>query len=286
MKKLLKLVVLLVVLVIIGLGAVVYYIDAIARTGIEKGATHALGVPTTLEKADVELLGGEFSMSGLKVANPAGFDAPHFLRLNEGAVAVSLGSLREDTVELPHLTLAGVDVHLEKKDGKGNFNVIMDHLKRFESDAPRDPDSKQFVIRKVEVRNVNAHVDVVPIGGQLTKLDVPIDSIVLKDVGSGGGVDMSELTSVLLKAVLAAIIQKGGGIIPADLLGDLQGQFAKLEGLGDFKVEVAGQALQGFGSVTEGLGEAVEDVGKNIGDEAGKALEGLGDLIGGGKKRD
>jgi hypothetical protein len=294
MKYLFKLIAVLVVLVVVALVAVVYYIDAIAKRGVEAGATFALGVPTTLETADVGILSGEFSMSGLTVSNPPGFDAPHFLRLNDGGVAVSLGSLREDTVELPHLTLSGIDVNLQKKPDGSNFQAILANLKRFEGDGSKPADDaggKKFVIRKVEVKDIHVHADVVPIGGSLTRVDVPIESIVLNDVGSGGsGVNMSELANVLFKAIFAAVLQKGGGILPADMLKDLGGGLEQLKGLGDLNVQVAGQALQDFGKslggAGEGVGQAVENVGKSIGEGAEKALEGVGDLFGGGKKND
>ena len=38
-------------------------------------------------------------MSGLDVANPSGFSAPHFLDMKSGEVDVSLGSLRQDVIE-------------------------------------------------------------------------------------------------------------------------------------------------------------------------------------------
>ena len=62
-------------------------IDAIARAGIERGATFALGVPTTLGSANIGILSGEFTMSGLDVTNPEGFDGDYFLQLDEGFVA-------------------------------------------------------------------------------------------------------------------------------------------------------------------------------------------------------
>ena len=92
MKWLLKIAVILIVLVVIVVGAAFFYVDSIAKGAIERGATYALGVNTTLGSADVGLLSGEFSMSGLDVDNPEGFVEAHFLRLGTGYVSVSLGA--------------------------------------------------------------------------------------------------------------------------------------------------------------------------------------------------
>ena len=82
MKLLIKIVVVLVLLLVIGVLTTFFFIDRIAKAGVEKGATYALGVPTTLKSADVGVFAGTFAMSGLNVANPEGFDKePHFLKL-------------------------------------------------------------------------------------------------------------------------------------------------------------------------------------------------------------
>src|SRR5262245_37914607 len=128
MKKLFKLVILLIVLVfVVGLGAF-FYIDTIAKAAIEKGSTLALGVQTKLNSAKLRILDGQLIMSGLDVANPSGFESKHFLNLKDGDVAVTLGSLDDDVVEVPHLLLSDVDVNLEKKSGKSNYQIILDNL--------------------------------------------------------------------------------------------------------------------------------------------------------------
>ena len=52
-------------LVAVLVGIVVVSIDTIAKQGVERGATYALQVPTTLDKADVGIMSGTFAMSGL-----------------------------------------------------------------------------------------------------------------------------------------------------------------------------------------------------------------------------
>ena len=63
---------------------------------------------------------GTLEIDGLKVSNPPGYQASHFLRLDEGALAVGLGSLTKETIEVPSVTLSGVDLILEKKGAAAN----------------------------------------------------------------------------------------------------------------------------------------------------------------------
>ena len=289
MRTLIKLLVVLVALFIAACIGVMIYANTIAKSAIERGATYALGVPTTVKRAKVGFVSGEFGLDGLNVANPEGYDQPHFLTLDDADVAVSLGSLLDETVELPTLSLKGIDVNLEKKSDKANYQVILENLKKFESGDKPAEDGKEFVIRTVEIIDIVVHVNIVPLGGELTKLDVPIERIELKDVGSGGQpVRLADLSNVILKAVLAAAISKRGAALPADVLSGLQSGLGGLSSLGDMGVgtiSVGGESLQGaIGELRKGAEELLEgagDTGKEAGEGVGKALEGLGGILGG-----
>ena len=309
MKLLIKIVVVLVLLVIIALLAGLYYIDHLAKIGIEQGATYALGVDTQLDSADVEILAGEFSMSGLNVANPPGFDTAHFLKLGDGGVAVSLGTLRNHTVELPQLTLAHLDMNLEKKQGQSNYNAILDNLKRLQSgQKPAEPSQgKRFMVREILIEDVNVHVDLLGFGGQLSKIDVPVKKVRLTEVGTGegGGVKFSELVSLVIQAVFLAVVENGADL-PAELIGELQNGLAALPSLDQLGIGVqaaVGDQLQeltgklgdlgdivgtdaDLGGLEEQAGEMTRDVAGEVGDkvkELGKELPGL---FGGEKDKD
>ncbi|UCD75857.1 MAG: hypothetical protein JSV91_02850 [Phycisphaerales bacterium] len=294
MKILIKLVVALIAIVVIVIVAAFYFIDHIAKAGIEGGATYALGVETTLDEADVGVFSAEFSMAGLNVSNPEGFDTSHFFNLSSGGTKVDLNTLRSDTVKLPHLTLAGLDMNLEKKGGKSNYDVILDNLKRLESGEKPEAESgegKDFVIEEVIITDVNVHVDMLPVGGEISRVVVPIDEIRLTNVGTGedGGVKFSELFGVLLKAVLMAVVQNGADL-PGEIVGELQNGLAGLRPLGDMGVgvvtEIGGQ-LQDITGQFEGVVEGAGDIGEGlgeVGEEVEGALKGLGDLFGGDKK--
>jgi hypothetical protein len=273
-----------VVLVVVGVLGVFLYVDRLARAGIERGGTHALGVPTTLEEADVGIFSGTFAMAGLSVANPQGYPADHFLRLDTGNVAVTLSSLREDTVELPSLALSGLDMVLERHGDKANYQVILDNLKRLESGEkpPAEPEGgKRFVIRKLEIRGVQVHLDLLPAGGELTKISIPIDRIELSNIGSEtkGGVLIRDLAGVLVKAVLGAVIEKGGNL-PADLRGSLEAGLGQLKPLEEMGIGVVTDIQKKLEDALRG-DKPLDDIQKDVQD----TIKGLGDILGGDKKK-
>jgi hypothetical protein len=279
-----------VLLLVVAAVAVVFYINSIARTGVERGATHALGVETTLASADVGLFSGEVELKGLEVDNAAGFDAPHFLKLGEAGVAVDLASLRADTVVVPRFTLDSLDVNLQRKAGSSNYQAILDHLKSVQGEPsePAEPgQEKKFVINELLIRNVSIHADVAglpgAVGDALTAT-VPIKEIRLTDVGKTGdgvggtGVTVSELASIVVQAVLAAAVESGQGIIPGDILEDLQGALSGLDGLEGLGLEVAGQAQEALDKARQDAEKAAQDAidkGKKEVEKLGDDLKGL-----------
>ena len=263
-------------LVLLAVAGVVVFvsIDAIAKAAIERGSTYALGVQTTLGSADIGIFSGEFRMKDLDVANPEGFTSDSFFTLGEGFVAVSLGSLRQDTVELPTLALSGVQMNLEKKGGSSNFGVITDNLKRFESGdtgQPGDPaePGKNFVIREIVITDINVTVDLLPLGGMLKRIEVPIDEVRLTDVGNDG-LTTAEMTALVIKAIMAAVVENAGDL-PADLVNDLGGALGNLVSLKDLGITQTVDIKE--------LKEA-QDVAKSVDD----AIKSLGGLLGGNKK--
>ncbi|MCB9837734.1 MAG: hypothetical protein H6813_00195 [Phycisphaeraceae bacterium] len=301
LRKILGAISCLLVLAVVVVVAIVFVaIDSIARVAIEEGGSYATGVTTKVDSADVRVFGGSFEMRGFEIDNPEGFKSPHFLGMADTRVALSLGSLASDTVRLPELTLAGIDVYLEGTGSGANYNQILKNLKRFESEDQPKPGSgkgqkkagsgKSFVIDTVTIDGVQVNVAGIP-GVAQTVGDVTIDvpKIELHGVGSQGGMSLAEVVNLIVKTVLSATIEAGGGIIPADVLNDLGGQLAQLESLGDLGItavgdvgDIAGQigeeAAKAVGDVAEGAGKALDDAAKDV-------TKGIGDLLGGGDKK-
>ena len=308
MKKLLKVVVVLVMICVLSLAGAGWYIvkniNNLAKRGIEAGGQYALGVTTTVDGVSLHPLRGELELEKLKVANPAGFSSPHFVQLGEGELDVSLGSLRSDVIEVPLLRLTGIDVNLERKDGKANYTAIMESLSKLKgssSPSAQPGNEKRFIINQLDIEKVNVHVDMLggagavgQIVGGATKVNVPIEKIQLTNVGKTGtgikgtGVTGEELASIVIQAVLNAAAENGGGLIPSDILGDLKGSLASLDGLKDIQASVtakAGDAAKKMGAEAQkAIDQAGEKAQKAIDDAAKKIGDGLGNLIPGQKK--
>lgn len=263
-------------LVVIGaLVATLFYADRLARRGVEQGATAALGADTRVGGVSLGLFSGRVGMSDLRVANPQGFDseAP-FLHIEEGHVEVQLASLLEPTVHAPRLGLRGIHVLLESRGLETNYGAILDHLKRTgagTSRAPRDPDErgKEWVIQELVIEDVHVRAQLSTAGGHVSR-EVTIPQIRLADVGSRtrGGVLVSELSGLVVRAILTAAAKQGVDL-PHTVLQQLRGQLPPLGGV----VVGVGEAARGVGS--QGAEELLEGAGRAVEEGAGRALRGL-----------
>lgn len=300
MKKLLKIVVILllifVVLIGIGVGVFFYNVDSLAKRGIQDGGTYALGVPTSVGGVSLHIFSGQMSLSELKVENPQGFTAKHFITMKKGEVAVTLDSLNKEIVDIPKLTLSGIELNLERSPSGSNYGKIIDNLSKLKGSSPPSGTEKKFIVRELTIENISIHADLLgapgPIGqvvNPVGKVNVPIERIQLKDVGKTGtgmggtGVTMTELSKIVVQAVLAAAADKGYGTIPGEILNDLKSAVTSFDGLVNLPVAIIGRA----GETATMLGGVVGNVGKTAGDainNVGKGIvDGIGGLLGGNK---
>ena len=263
----------LLALVLLAAGAIAFSIDRIASAAIERGARQALGVDTRLGFVHLRLLGGELRVRGLEIANPQGFASAHFLVVGAVEVKASLGSLRSDVVRVPLFLLEGVDVSLERRGRGSNTDAILANLKRFESTRAAGRESaapgpeKRFVVSRLVIRDVTAHVEWSQLASQASALDVTLERIELADLGGERGLTLPELSNVVVKAVLDGV--RGSGQLPVEVARDLAGG---LRGLARLPVVVTGGVLGGAGGV---LGGAAGSAVRGVGDAFVRSLEGV-----------
>ncbi|MEO0588038.1 MAG: AsmA family protein [Planctomycetota bacterium] len=300
-KVVIGLVVVLVLAVVLGIVGVISYADSIVKAAIEKGGTYATGVDTTVDSVSLGLFSGEMGMTGFDIANPEGYSRPSFFAMGQSDVAVSLGSLRSDTVRVPYIRLDGVEMSLLRENGEFNYQVILDNLARLSGDAPAEEaeeqgGGKRFIVDEITITDVTV---VAAALGQEIEIDIP--EIALTDIGSEttGGVLLSQLQGVIIKAIMDAAVKSGvdlpgamgtalaAGLANVPEIADIGSQsideVSKVvsEKLGEVGVGEEAQA------VVEDLGTAAKESLEGGADKAGEAIkQGLGGLLGGNKDKE
>lgn len=309
MKKILKIVAVVALLLIVAVVGIVVIalgqVDKIAKMAIERGGTYAMQVDTTVDSVDVNITGGTASMVGLNIANPAGFDTSHFLRMADANASMNIETINSDTIVMPSITLNGIDVILDKGGNPSNYNTILNSLKRFESadqgggsgtSTPAGEGGKKLIINSLKLQDINIRVANMP-GISLAVGDVAVNipEIELRDVGKDKSMTTAEVINLVVKTVLAAAIEAGGGIIPGDVLGELGNGLAGLSSLGDLGIEALGdlkldEAMSGMQEqvekATENVQQQLDDVTKDVEKKIDDATNEIKNIFGGGKKKD
>ena len=274
MKLALKLLAALLVLVALAVGGLFLGLDSAVRAAVEKGGTRALGVPTHLADASLSPFDGELTLGGLEIENPPGFEARPFLALARAHTSVDLASLQSDVIRVETIELEQVELFLQRREGRSNYRVILDHLGgdgEPPADEPAGEEGPRVRVDRLVIRDVHAEFDLLPIGGELTRASVTIPELVLEDLGNAeGGASVAEITARVVKALLQASLQAGGEVLSPELLVDLKDGLA---GLGVRALDLGEGVL---GQVEQALGE--------VGGKAGEALKDLQGLIPGKKK--
>jgi hypothetical protein len=265
--------------------AALVYIDSIARTLVVRGATYALGVETSLDSAQIGLLSGSFRLAGLEVGNPPGFEEPDFLRVGDARLDLDLRTLRQPTLHVPRFEIRGIEVDLDRQQGKANYAAILDNLARFESEEPEprpaaaagEEPGRRFVVEQLVIRDVEAHVRVLE-ARRVGKVTLIVPEVLMRNLGGEGRpLTAAQLSSVVVKAVLASIAEAGPGL-PGDVAGGLSRGLGRLASV---SVELpqggrlANAAAGAVGAGAEAAGEALES-GRSSAQGASQRLKDLG----------
>jgi uncharacterized protein involved in outer membrane biogenesis len=245
---------------------VVYFnLNRIVKHQIEVQSTSSLNLETRLASARLAIFGGSFSMNDLQIASPEGFSAARMLQLDNGAVEVSYGQLRQDPIHIKSLTLKKPVIAIEQANGKFNFQVVQDQLPK--SDPNAKPVNVIIDILKIEDAQVVLRPGLPGLSQEL-KLNVP--SFEMHDVGSGEGNKNGAAIKDVAVLVISSLAEKAGDMSNIDALKGQLTAAAK-----NAQVQARAAVEKSLQSVQEKLkGAGLDNVGKDLNGSIDKALGG------------
>lgn len=344
MKTLVKiLAVLLIVGLLLGVGLFLTRNSLIAGVLAKAGST-ALGTKTSVDSVETDFGSGAFAIRGLVIENPDGYGAENIFSFGAAETDLPLGNLRKDPLVIERVGLSGLSVSLERKDGKFNYEPILENLKRFGggSDGETSPEEKPaeevakgegktIRIERIDISDWTLQLD---LSEQIQLDPLKLEGWTIENIEVGGDQATGELVGRIFNEVLERVLSEGLPGIPADVLaqigpeldalkgsltgglaelgGDLQGKLddamqdgkAQLDDALQQGKDALGEGLEGLGGQLgglEGLGglevpegaealdgvQGLEEAGGDLLNNAENTLkQGLGGLLGGGKKED
>jgi len=231
-----KIVLFVIVLLIAGLAAAYFARNMLAEKAVEAGSEYALGVKTDLGSASLGIRGGSLELNRLEISNPEGFTAKNFLSLRRGVFDVDAGSVLDDEVRVDSFVIEGVTLNLEQIDRKGNYKVLLDHIKQL--DMSSSGESRKYHISLVALRDINVNGSL-SLLGQKNEKSFKLDNFSLRNIGGDNGATISQVTATVVRSLISKALAAGGGRLPDGFGGNLDE--LKEQGIDKVKEEATDQ---------------------------------------------
>lgn len=193
------------------------------KSAVNNFGPSMLGVPVTLEDAELHPLRGHARLRGLHIGNPAGFQTPGLFDVSDVLVELDTLSLFGGTLHIRRIFIDAPRFTYERGEEGSNLDRVLEKLgaKKGKSPTPGPGETtnapvpppqtkpgkaeKKIIIDELTISNaaVRAHL---PVVGELPA--IAIGSIVVRDVGKAeDGVTFQEALKSISKQVAAAIDQ-------------------------------------------------------------------------------
>ncbi len=223
-------------------GGLYFYLDSIVKSGIEVVGSNVLGTAVTVDSVSISPLSGEGRISGLRVANPEGFDSQYAFELESVLVNINVNSILTDAAEVESIVIMQPIITYETKITSDNIRTLLDNMSEGEA-ASSDPGSadesgQQLIIR--EFRMMDSQLNFV---SSLVSAPVTLADIEIQNIGAeGGSSSAANAVRVVLQELVATILS------------------SDLPGVDDIRESVEGRIQDGAQRVEE----AVEDLGGRL----------------------
>jgi hypothetical protein len=206
-----------VVLVLVGVGAVLWWLyasrDALIKRAIEYYGPQLTGVAVSVKSVKLEPLDGTGAITGLELGNPAGFSAPHALTLGEMRLAVDPRTLTSDVIHVKEISLEAPVITYERGARGDNLTAIQKHIESelpksepSSSSASKDAPQRKFIVDRVQVRNAKLSY-----GGALT---VGLGDLQLRHLGKKkNGATAAEIANEVWNELSRTAIARAPGAI-------------------------------------------------------------------------
>ena len=208
-----KILICVVFLMLFAGGGLFFYLDSIVKSGIEIVGSSVLGTAVTVDSVSLSPLSGQGSISGLRVANPEGFESQYAFELDSILVSINVNTIFTDAAEIESLIIMQPIITYETKITSDNIRTLLDNLSE-EGSVPADSDvaedsGQQMIIR--EFRMVGSQLNFV---SALASAPITLADIEIRDIGAESGtasaanavrVVLQELVAPILSADLPAL---------------------------------------------------------------------------------
>ncbi|OQW96377.1 MAG: hypothetical protein BWK77_05015 [Verrucomicrobia bacterium A1] len=240
-------IILLVVLVVAFIGATLF-LGRVVTMAVNEGGPAMLGVPVSLEKADVSLFRGKIILKGLVVGNPKGFGTKEALKLDDIRVDLSMKSLLSKRIRIHEILIDAPRITYDQSLFGSNLAKLQEQLGGTEETKKEEASGAKVEITKILI--TNGRIGYSAPGMGFVAIPIPLPTIELNDVGKESeGASLAQVIGRVFSAVFQGVVK----VVTSS--GQLLGQGAMAVGGGVVKGAgaVGGAAVDAAGAVGGGV---------------------------------
>lgn len=188
-------------------------LDTIVANTIQKVGSEVLQTPVKVKSVKLKLTEGKASVSGLTIANPAGYSNPYIFTMNDIAVNIDVSSIRENPLVVEEILIREPNIFVEiNSNGESNLDVLMKNIQASssgdtketepQSSASEGGDELRFIIKKFrfEGGNLKATNQIQPD----KKIDQAFPKVSMDNLGAdSNGATAVEITTEMMQLIIA-----------------------------------------------------------------------------------
>lgn len=218
-------------------------IGPLVKGAVNNVVPHVLGVPTSVERVDVNVLGGRFDIHNVEIGNPEGFEeSPYLFHMDSLHIDLSVRELFKGVCHIRELHVGGPHVWYHQKLTSNNLSAFLDKLEQPSNNSKEKASDKSKEKKPMPVIIDHFLLDEGTIGLKMgVGGEIPLMEIEMRDIGKDGAFMPVQVVKILAKSIGSSIISAVGSVGGLAVDG--------VKAVGGIAVEGVGAAVKGVGSL-------------------------------------
>jgi hypothetical protein len=200
----------IIVLVLAGFLILTLTIDSIVKSKIEQIGSEMTGTMVTVDNVSMSPFSGEGTITGLRIANPDGYDSDHAIVIDDMFIKARVRTIFSDVVVIEEILVTRPAIYIEQKLPDNNLGIILNNINEAAERGTTSDANMVVHYFRFEDATVNVYTDV---GGERS-ISFGLAEIELNDIGGEGestAVEqvVKQISDRIIQNALQAAIREG-----------------------------------------------------------------------------
>jgi hypothetical protein len=188
-------------------------LDSLVKQAIETVGSQVVGTQVSVDQVVISLDEGRGEISGLRIANPRGFQAGDALASERIVLDLDIANTSAALVTIESIIVSGARINAVQAGGENNLQTLLDNIRRSDDGSTKQSDASSTKLIIDEFRFEDAQVSValagLPGGGR----SAAVPNVVLRDIGrKDGGISPGQAARQILEPLMQRSMEAGIGI--------------------------------------------------------------------------